>query len=109
MDNLSSLFESFNSYSSKELSTSSIEIKNRNSGYSDIMKELLKYFLRYNISNIQLEDTAKLLNAIPNGSVKLPTTKYLITKEFFENHTFECFKHVKCVKCKKYIKIFFFQ
>lgn len=105
MDNLSSLFDSFNSC---EISSSSIEGKHHSEEYHKVMKELLKYYLRYNISNVQLEDTAKLLNAIPNGSVKIPSTKYLILKEFFENHTFECFKHIKCNKCKTTNKSNFF-
>lgn len=107
MENLSILFKSFSSFemSSEYFETSA---KHQSEEYRKVMEELLKYYLRYNISNVQLEDTAKLMNVVPNGTVKLPTTKYLITKEFFENHTFECFKHVKCVKCKTFIKSNFF-
>lgn len=108
MENLSFLFDSFNS--EKEINSNSFEIlgNNHNEEYECAMKELLKYYLKYNISNVQLEDTAKLMNSMPNSTVKLPTTQYLITKNFFENQTFECFKHVKCTKCNLSIKIKFF-
>lgn len=66
MENLFILINSLNSENEiAELSFEKLE-RNHSKEYEIVMKELLKYFLRYNVSNVQLEDTAKLMNLIAN-------------------------------------------
>lgn len=98
MDHLSSFYESFDSIDLDDISETT---PMHSSEYNLLMEGLLIHYLKYKISLVQLEDLAKLLNMVPNNSVKLPTTKYLLAKEFFSLCSLECNRYVKCTNCKE--------
>lgn len=104
MDDLSSFFESVDSI---DINTSETQSAQSND-YNELIERLLKHYLRYKISLVQLEDLAKLLNSVPKTSVRLPTTKYLLTKEFSKLCSLECYRHITCSNCKTQNKKNFF-
>lgn len=75
---------------------------------NEVIEQLMGLYLRHNLTKIAVEDVAKLINKIPGGNVKIPTTKYLIFKEFLSNSTLKVDKYILCKNCKIYSKHEFF-
>lgn len=76
------------------------------SDYRQALKNLWAHFVRFNLSLTCLENTAKIMNQMPGASVKLPTTKYKLMKEFSNSGEYVIEYHIYCDRCKVYSKCF---
>lgn len=50
-----------------------------------------------------MEDTAKLMNSMPGATVKIPTTKYLLLRDFMASSPLTYRHYIYCKMCKQYI------
>lgn len=76
----------------------------RHSTVEKLVEKAVEHYLRHDISLVCLEDTLKLMNDARGCETELPSTKYLIFKNFGE-HTFDNVQrqyHIKCSSCKFY-------
>lgn len=83
------------------------EVEENESIQSDFdiaLENLLKHFIKYNLTYECLENTAKLMNAMPGATVKLPTSKRVIIKAFLSLSSFKKQYHIYCEQCEIYNK-----
>lgn len=77
--------------------------ENKESDYDNALKSLLNHFIKYKLSLKCLENTAKIMNAMPGTTVQLPTSKYKLTKAFLSLSTFSTEYHILCDCCGIYV------
>lgn len=66
------------------------------------MQRFLNHGLHFNSSYKSMESMSKVMNATPNASVRLPSSKYLIKK--FIPPTVAYSYYIKCSSCANYIE-----
>lgn len=71
----------------------------------NVIQQLLKLYLRHNLTKVAVADIAKVLNAVPGAKVQIPTTTYLLFNEFLTNSSHKVHKFVQCQNCKEYNEI----
>lgn len=86
-----------------ELVTKNV-FEKKESDYDKALKSLLNHFIKLSLEC--LENTAKIMNAMPGATVQLPTSKYKLTEAFFSLSTLSTEYHIFCDRCKIYIKFF---
>lgn len=67
-----------------------------------IMRKLMQLYSKHNLTKVALEDIASVVNSVPGANIKIPTTKYLIFKEFLHDSSTDVNKHIFCSHCKNY-------
>lgn len=68
-----------------------------------IIEDVLRIYLRHNLTFVCLQAIFGLLNRTPGTKYQYPTSKYSILKHMNENNNIQTTYHVQCSKCKKYI------
>lgn len=105
ISNVSSIVERLD-FSTEEIDTSIKAVAGENNDrISNIIKQVMKFYIRHNLTLVCLEDTVRLLNGCAN--LQLPTSKRSIINMFEENTPLKIDKiyYVKCIKCIIYEKI----
>lgn len=72
-----------------------------------VIQELLKLYLRHNLTKVAVGDVAKLMNMMPGARVEIPTSKYLLFKEFMKSSPHKISRYIKCTKCSGYSRFEF--
>lgn len=73
----------------------------------ELVKSLMNLSIRHNLTKAAIQDVAKVLNSVPGSTVQIPTTKYLIFKEFLRQSPIEIYKYYFCSKCNEFSKFEF--
>lgn len=68
---------------------------------------LMKHFIRFNQTYVELVETAKLMNSVPGAKVKLPITKCKLIHEFLSQVPDNVYKYIFCESCREYSKCCF--
>lgn len=66
------------------------------------LKKIVDHHLDFNGSYESMENMARIINATPNASVKVPATKYTIKKSILP--AFEYETHIKCHRCSNFVR-----
>lgn len=75
--------------------------------YRKALNGILSLFIQQKWTLKGLEDTAKFVNTLPNVSIKLPTTKYLLVKEILRLSKLNAHQLLYCDMCKNYTRFDF--
>lgn len=73
----------------------------------DIIKRLMNLSTRHNFTKAAIEDVAKVLNSVPGSSIQIPTTKYMLFKEFLCKSSVNIYKYYFCSICTGFSKFEF--
>lgn len=97
-------------FSLNDTNSAEIDISNENSLFQNnetVVTDLMKLYLRHNLSKVAVEDIAKIINKVPGANIEIPTNKHLLFKEFLQNNPLNVFKYVNCSRCAEYSKFEF--
>lgn len=72
-----------------------------------LLNKLMQLYLKHNLSKAAVEDIAVVMNSVPGAKIKIPTTKYLLFKEFLANNSHNVNKLILCNRCKQYSAFLF--
>lgn len=98
---------SFNG-SSIAFDTSEESIRERDtSDRQTVIDKLMTLYLRHNLTEIAVEDVAKLINTIPGAKVNIPLTKYSLFNEFMAGSRHKVDKYIHCSSCNEYTQFNF--
>lgn len=81
---------------------SNVETNNIGTDRDAMIKDLMQLYSKHNLSKVALEDIANVMNSVPGANVQIPTTKYLIFKEFSQHSSHIVNKHILCSQCKEF-------
>lgn len=70
----------------------------------ELIKRFLTLSMRHNLTKAAIEDVAKVLNSVPGAAIQIPTTKYLLIKEFISKSPVEIYNYYFCSKCNEFSK-----
>lgn len=104
ISNLSSLVDNID-FSLNQINISLNEDTEHDDEYSNIIKNVMYFYIRHNITLVCLEDAVRLLNSC--AGLQLPTSKPSIMAMFEKNVRIKThiIYYVKCVNCKTYEKM----
>lgn len=73
---------------------------NEISDYKKVLDGIISLYIRHKWTLRALEDSAKFINSLPGVKIKLPTTKYLLMKEFLSHSNLSSNQYFHCDTCK---------
>lgn len=81
------------------------EEKNINNNPRDeLIKGVMRVYMRHQLTKVAVEDIAKLINRAQGANAKIPENKATIFNEFLSKSDLKVYKYTLCKKCNDYTK-----